>query len=326
MSETSHDQIKAAAGVLRSLEQTLTGDAAIRGELVRAIGQGLSDELLQASAVLSSIERRLMNGEDDAATVRSVMLGHEPSITVDERTFAAAVRDEYGDEFRLHYRVAAMLQSTISTERSFPTRVHLAVNLLMTQAFSAHISVGRLAEIGHAGDALTIARRLIELAARAAHIVGPNTPEQDRPVRADEYLGWFWREVPTLTRERLSPEAREPWEAAESALKATGATGYKSWKKIFNEIGHGALYGDYSLLSTIAHGTPVMAPLHHAGDVIPIRDTTFVPAALNASNRFTLAVVLAWNDLFGLIDGEELQRLSADVVEASKGDHNSGAK
>lgn len=88
---------------------------------------------------------------------------------------------------------------------------------------------------------------------------------------------------------------------------------------MFNEIGHGALYDDYGALSTIAHGTPVMAPLQHAGDVIPLRDTAFVPAALNASNRYTLAVAMAWNDLFELIDAGQLQRLSADVIKASKG-------
>jgi hypothetical protein len=125
--------------------------------------------------------------------------------------FRANIRRKYAAEFQLHRDVAEALEPVVGAGRSFPTNAHIAVDMLLTQAYKTHFAVRLLAERAQPEDAATLTRRLMELAIQAIYI-GCDDDESVMATRAGCYLAWLWRSVPTELQTRLPEAAQLKWQ------------------------------------------------------------------------------------------------------------------
>jgi hypothetical protein len=254
----------------------------------------------------------------DARTLDEVLRGVSTTTTLDVRVYAALMRDRFAAAFATHSIISELLQRGVATTRPLPTRRHLALNLLMMQVYTAHVSLAFVAEIGHAADAATLARRILELTARM-HYIGASaagSPAAEADDRADTFLAFLWRELDPEMQASIPASAREPWEAADARLAVLGTKKPLTWKETFAAAGISDLYeDDYKRLSVIAHGSPLVAPYEHASDVVPLRGTMLIQPALRAGNHYAVNAARVWNAVFNLLDREELDALARETSE-----------
>src|SRR5687768_8783561 len=84
--------------------------------------------------------------------------------------FRARIRERYKRQFEVHQAVAARVERAYQEHRQLVDPIHLAIDMLMTQAYKAHLSVRILAEHAHVEDAATISRRLLEISVQTVYI------------------------------------------------------------------------------------------------------------------------------------------------------------
>ena len=90
---------------------------------------------------------------------------------------------------------------------------------------------------------------------------------------------------------------------------------------MFQEVGHLSTYEEgYSLLSSIAHGTPPSLVQDYTQPVVTLHSDAFVPMMLVFASRYYLAVVGQWNDIFRLIDPDELEALVGRAAQFFSGE------
>jgi len=317
MADSPRKLIRRASDALRRLNEVLSTHPAALRDLEQTLSPGLVHALHEAAEVTLVANTWLNGGRPDERTLDEVLRGVSTTTTLDVRVYAALMRDRFAPTFALHATVSAVLQRGVTMTRSLPTRRHLALNLLMTQVFTTHSSLAFVAEIGHAADAATLARRILELAARI-HYIGAapdGEPESAQAnERADTYLAFLWRELDRDMQASIPAPAREPWEAADARLTALGTKKPATWKDTFIAAGLSDLYDeDYKLLSSIAHGSPLVAPMEHASDVVPLRGAMLVGPALRAANHYAVNAARVWNAAFELLDAEELDALARET-------------
>ncbi len=224
--------------------------------------------------------------------------------------FRDAMRGKYREAFSLHRDVATVLEHAIGQPRRLADEVARAADMLMIQAYKAHASVYFLAVRAQVEDAATIVRRLLEIAVQAIYITGDSDPGV-RNERAGRFLARLWASIPDEWRTMMALEERAAWEAYYQAHRHLLPAKRKSWgpdfRSMFHEIGHVSTYEhDYSLLSSIAHGTPPSLVQDYAQSIVTLRSDTFVDVMLVFATRYYLAVAGQWNESFRLIDSGEL--------------------
>ena len=251
---------------------------------------------------------------------------HTPANPAD---FRAGIREKYARQFALHREVAERLEEVISARRQLPSHVHVALDMLMTQAYKTHLAVRLLAERAQAEDAATMTRRLMELGIQAVYI-GCDDDVEVTASRAGCYLAWIWRSAPDELHRHVPEAARQEWQKLVDdygpQLPKARRWG-PSFRDMFEAAGLLDAYEqDYTLLSAIAHGSARDLALHYAMPIINLRSDMHVPALLIFASRYYLSVADAWNRHFTRIDPAVYNRLLDSVVELRDEELNLPAK
>jgi hypothetical protein len=299
--------------IARALIREEPGAASV----VDRIGRGLAEELIASAAVLRACARRLRGSGHSSDALARIIRGQDPLAAIDERSFAAAVRDDFRAEFEPCSEVSRLMGDSLVTARKVDTPLKQALDILMTQAYSAHLSVRQLCEAGHANDGATIARRLLELSVRAAYLTLARVPEEDRRRELDEFLGRLWTQLTPEMQARIPDRSRVAWEGAAAEMERRGRSSSTHWRDMFKAIGKEAMYEeDYRILSDIAHGRPLLVPLERVGGVVPVRNATLVRPVLRVANRYALALALCWNGEFEVIPQDVFRGVADRLADA----------
>ena len=232
--------------------------------------------------------------------------------------FRARIHAKYRDEFSVHRDVAEFGEGLVAASRPLPSHVHVALDMFLTQAYKTHFGARLLAERAQAEDTATLTRRLMELAIQAIYIAHEDDPSIQQE-KAGCYLAWLWRSAPEQLKVLISAASKSEWQNLSTQYGPKLPKG-KSWgptfKQMFEAAGLGGAYEkDYSLLSSIAHGSPNDATLHYSMAVVNLRSDLHVPVLLVFSSRYYLAVIEAWNHVFRRLDQKRFDELSARVNE-----------
>jgi hypothetical protein len=243
--------------------------------------------------------------------------------------FRAAIRAKYPHAFSFHRDVAIVLEESIAKPRHLVDEVARTADMLMVQAYKAHASVYFLAVRALIEDAATITRRLLEIAVQAVYITGESDPAESKQ-RAGRYLAYLWYSMPPEWRQRMSIEERTVWETSYQTyqhwLPARPIRWGPNFSEMFEAVGLKDTYReDYSLLSSIAHGTPPHLVQDYAQPVVPLGPDDFIPMMLVFASRYHLAVADQWNDIFCLIAPTQLEVLVSRAVQFFGGKEPSGS-
>ena len=159
-----------------------------------------------------------------------------------------------------------VFEDALLKERRGTGRFSIAIDMLMYQAFKSDGTVSLLAQHGLLEDTATITRRLMELAVQALYLAADgNTAIQEE--RASRYLAHMWRQLPDRALAQMPPEVKTQWRNIDAevgdSLTATATRWGPRWKGMFAEVGASEMYEqDYSLLSSMAHGSPDELVIH----------------------------------------------------------------
>ena len=234
--------------------------------------------------------------------------------------YRAQVLQRHSTAFGLHADVAAAVEVEITRPRPHPSHVHLVLDMLLVQSLKAHLAVSPLCQHGLMEDAATITRRLLELSVQAVYI-GQEGDERLRRRRAGQYAAYLWRQLTPRLKQSLPPEVRAVWIGLGRGYGRyiTRKHGWgPSFRDMFDAIGHLDLYEkDYSLLSSIAHGTPDTQVFQFSRRKVRVHDDRFASILLVYASRYLLVVTDPWRTVFDLPlprDWEELgDRVRAEV-------------
>jgi hypothetical protein len=105
--------------------------------------------------------------------------------------FRATVRQQHAEALSIHRDVAIGVEEALLRERAHKDELGLALDMLLGQAYKAHLSVWLLSEHGHVEDAATIARRVMELVAQGVYI-GMDDAQSTRTSRAGRFCAHLW--------------------------------------------------------------------------------------------------------------------------------------
>jgi len=235
---------------------------------------------------------------------------HPPVMTLAE--FRARLRSRFKTAYELHRDVAHFLEPAVATPRKLVDEIHLALDMLLVQAYKAHLSVLRVADLGHMEDAATLARRLLELAVTAGYLGVAGTPTE-RQRRAVRYLADLWTDLPPEGRAVLPAPIQARWQAYTVGVER-GAL--PSVQKMFSELRHQPTYdADYRLLTRIAHGASSDQIIAYTCSPVQVRATWHIGTLLVYASRYYLATSMAWNEHFHSLDESRLSAL-VERIEA----------
>lgn len=226
----------------------------------------------------------------------------------------------YPKEFDIHREVAATLEAAIiSNPRTYPTLVHLVIDMLMLQSMKSHSTISLLAQHGLQEDTATITRRLLELSVQAAYI-GSESDDGERRRRAGRYLAFLWRQLPRRIKLRLPTQVRRQWISIGRGYGRFVRNGATRWgpnfRSMFTAIGSEDLYlTDYALLSSIAHGAEDSQVFQFSSTRVRLHTHQFVPILLVYGSRYYLVTATQWIQLFGLVDDTTFRALTKKVLE-----------
>ena len=230
------------------------------------------------------------------------------------RTFITTVREAHAPAFALHSETAILLEHALGTPHPHRDELGLTLDMLLVQAYKAHTSVMRLAELGLVEDGATITRRLLELSIQAAYITDP-PDEKGRLRRAGTYLAFMWRKFPRRFREAFPVTLKTHWSRIARSygrfVRARAKTWGPNWKEMFEQTGHLRTYtSDYTFLSAIAHGRPDEQILTFSAPTIRITPHHHVSGLLIFASRYYLGLGMIWNTVHGLIPEPTVEDLS----------------
>jgi len=229
------------------------------------------------------------------------------------QAFRASIRAKYPEAFRFFGKVAVELEGAVESPRGLVGELALAIDMLMGQAYKAHLSVYFLAEVAHVEDAATITRRLLELAVQSVYI-GADDVEAVRLARAGRYIAHMWDRLDAGVKAKFSAQATAPWRSVHDQYSHLLSPKRKRWgpgfKDMFEAIGHPDTYReDYSLLSEIAHGSPDDLIIHYSSQSVHLRPDAHVPTVLAYASRYYLIVAEQWNKIFHGLDEAMMTQL-----------------
>lgn len=232
-------------------------------------------------------------------------------------SFRKRVLAAHAPAFKLHTAVIGEFEDALLKERHHNGRCSIALDMLMYQGIKSDSAVSLLAQHGLLEDAAAIARRLMELAVQALYIwADGNTTVQEQ--RASRYLAHMWRQLPDRGRARLPAEIRAQWEAIDGevgdSLPATATRWGPRWKEMFAEVGAAEMYeDDYSLLSSITHGSPDDLVIHFSLTRIRVHRHEHAWVLLWYATKYFLIVAGMWNNVFAIISDAKVQELLGRV-------------
>ena len=214
--------------------------------------------------------------------------------------------------FRFHAEVLARVEDVMKQPRTHGTYERLALDMLLLQSFKANATVSLIAQHGFMEDTATIARRLMELSVTAVYI-GAGPDRRVRAGRAGRYLSFLWRQFPETVRGQLPRLVARYWARIAQrhgrSLPANARRWGPNWFDMFKEIGAEELYrSDYSLLSSIAHGSPDNLIWVFSQGTVRVHDDHFVPVFLIYSTRYFLAVIEQWNRRYKSLSQAEVNK------------------
>ncbi len=231
--------------------------------------------------------------------------------------YRAEVWRRHVEAFGLHTDLAGLVEADLLVPRLHDSHVHLVLDMLTIQGLKAHAAVSLLCQHGLMEEAATACRRLLELCVQARYI-GLDDEDKVRRRRAGQYAAYLWRQLPRRVKLKLPAELRAPWT---SLGRGYGRFVRKnrwgpSFHDMFREIGRLDLYrSDYSLLSSIAHGTADQQVFQFSGETIRIHDDGFTSVLLVYASRYYLALVDAWFYVYERPVSDDLS-LVGDRLEA----------
>lgn len=223
-------------------------------------------------------------------------------MTMSWEQFRSAIRQQHQQEFSLHRELAMLVErEVISKSRSHPDAVSLVLDMLIVQAYKAHLTAAVVGELGHLEDMATIARRLFELAIQSIYI-GGDGEEATRLKRANQFIAYLWDSVPESRKKTLPPAIASDWEAMANEAGVRNADRVRwgpPFATMFEYAGHRDLYDqDYKFLSALAHGSSEALIVQYSLLPIPVRSTDYVGTLLIYSSKYYLNVLDHWIRLY----------------------------
>lgn len=215
--------------------------------------------------------------------------------------YRAQVLQRHAEAFRLHAEVAAAVETEITTPRPHPTHVHLVLDMLLLQGVKSHVSVSLLCQHGLMEDAATATRRLLEMSVQAVYI-GQEGDERLRRRRAGQFTAYLWRQLTPGQKRILPPAIRARWTSLGRGYGRfiPRSIGWgPSFRQMFKDIGHLDLWEtDYSLLSSIAHGTADTQVFQFSSRNVRVHDDRFASVLLTYASRYLLVITDPWRSVF----------------------------
>ena len=207
--------------------------------------------------------------------------------------------------------------------------IHLAIDMLMTQAYKAHLSVRLLAEHAHVEDAATITRRLLELAVQTVYI-GEESESDERLSRAGQYLAHLWENAPDKLKDQVPPDGRSRWEDISKTYYQPTEKKKRRWgptfAQMFEAAGVSDIYEeDYSLLSSVSHGSSEESLLVYSYPTVRVRSDLHVPVLLSYATKYYLVVTHTWNGLFSAIPESRMTELREIAIGLTEKDPDAAA-
>lgn len=225
--------------------------------------------------------------------------------------FRGRVLAAHASAFRLHGSVMTRFEAALLQDRQNSGRCTLALDMLMYQAFKSGNTVSLLAQHGLLEDAATIARRLMELAVQALYLWADGDVVVQQ-ARASRYLAHMWRHLPDKAREKMPEPIRRPWQEVDAEVGDSLAAGAMRWgprwKDMFAAVGASDMYDeDYSLLSSMAHGSPDDLVLEFSSQRIKMHRYEGAWVLLWYATKYFVIVAGMWNNAFGVLPDAEIQ-------------------
>jgi hypothetical protein len=229
------------------------------------------------------------------------------------------VRNAHAEAFAIHRDIAVTLEDAMLVPRVHPDEVSVVLDMLMVQAYKAHLSVSLLSEHAMVEDAATIARRLLELSVQAVYIAADDQPRVCQR-RAGRYLAFLWRKFPRRFRKDFPSKAKTRWSGYARKygrfVRKKAKFWGPNWKDMFIAIGSEKLYNtDYALLSAVAHGSPDEQVLTFSATTVKVHAHHHVSTLLVFASKYYLTVVEQWNRQFNLVEPANLDRMIQTVVK-----------
>jgi len=215
--------------------------------------------------------------------------------------------------FELHTAVLGAFEDALVKERQGTGRFSVAIDMLMYQAFKSDGTVSLLAQHGLLEDAATIARRLMELAVQALYLwADGDTTLQEQ--RASRYLAHMWRQLPARALAQMPQEIQAQWRAIDAEVgaspPATATRWGPKWKDMFAAVGASEMYEeDYSLLSSMAHGSPDDLVVHFSLTRIRMHRHEHAWVLLWYATKYFMIVGGMWNNAFAIMPDVKVQAL-----------------
>lgn len=208
------------------------------------------------------------------------------------------VRRRHRKAFELAEEIGSAIEPMLRTPRHPRAATSHAMEFLAHQAHTSFLSAQLLAERALVEDAATIVRRLMELCV-TTNYVGGDDDRAVRDFRARCFLVQIWEEFPAELRATLPDKERRRWRRLLDRHRAEVPQGHRcrlpKFAKRFEKIGKADTYrDDYSLLSSIAHGTSPTLVLSAAVRPVPLVSDQFVPVVLVFACRYYLGTLGLW--------------------------------
>lgn len=243
--------------------------------------------------------------------------------------YRTGVWERHKNWFEFHHEVAAALEAAVKQPRTYPTHVHLVLEMLMLQGLKSHAAVSLLAQHGLMEDAASATRRLMELAIQAGYI-GLESDEKERRRRAGRLAAFMWRRVPDRFKRRLPDEVRKMWVGLGRGYGRYVPANARRWGPtffdMFVELGQEELYRqDYSFLSGLAHGTSDHQVFQFATMPFRIHRDDHASVLLRYSSRYYLALAYAWNKAFDVLAETDFDEFTERMNRLADGGSPAGA-
>lgn len=237
----------------------------------------------------------------------------------DLTAYRQSILDKHSTYFDKHHEIARTLEKAVMEPRAFPSHVHLVLEMLMHQGLKSHAVVSLLSQHGLMEDTAAACRRLLELAVQATYI-SCESDERERRRRAGRFAAFLWRRVPPDLKKRLPDEVRRMWIGLGKGYGRLVPKNARRWapdfRTMFQHIDQDDLYvQDYSLLSSMTHGTSDHQVFQFATVPLRMHRDDFVPALLRYSSRYYLALGYAWNRSFEVLADDVIDELAAGLAE-----------
>jgi hypothetical protein len=246
--------------------------------------------------------------------------------TQSQREFIATMIENHRRAFTLFKDIMEEIERVISAQRDVQPAYNRALDLLFIQTYKSFSSVYVLWVRGHGEDAVTILRRLLEIAFQVAWLEKAEKDEKED--RGAEYLAYFWsiaEDLPTDFPEDKRIYFKQMLQKHERFLKRDKNGKILDWwggggiNALARKVGLEDTYDkDYRRLCKTAHCTAQGILPCINNDVINIRSNQydrFMEGILVFACRYMISIANSWNITFELLNNERLSELCKISLE-----------